>query len=207
MKFLELQSCAAGMGYLSGYKNTMIGRLSMKTIERLIISIEKLFEGVTALLMLLIMMIVVTDVSLRYLFNSPLIWAYDMIGLYLMAGVFFLSVSRTYAMHKHIGLDILVQRFPPIGRRLAEILTSVVAIPLFFLMAKVGAERAYSNWTNGDAMAGLIAWPTWIAAVLVPLGIGLLVLRMVFRLVGQIASLATGKSMVELIPITGHGAE
>lgn len=179
----------------------------MKSIERLIIYIEKLFEGVTALLMLLIMVIVVTDVSMRYFFNSPLIWAYDLIGLYLMAGVFFLSISSTYAMHKHIGVDIFVQKFTPTGRRLAEILTSLVAIPLFFLMVKVGVERAYSNWTNGDAMAGLIAWPTWIAAVLVPLGIGLLVLRMLFRLVGQIASLATGKSMVELIPISGHGAE
>lgn len=177
----------------------------MNTIERLILGVEKLFDIVAAALMLLIMMIVVADVTLRYLFNSPLIWAYDMIGLYLMAGVFFLAISGTYALHKHIGLDIVVQRLGPKGRRLAEVLTSVVSIPLFFLIAKVGAERAYSNWISGDALAGLIAWPTWIASVLVPLGVGLLVLRMVFRLLGQLASLATGRAIVELIPVITHG--
>jgi TRAP-type C4-dicarboxylate transport system permease small subunit len=179
----------------------------MKSLEQVIAAVEKLFEAVTAFLMLLIMMVVVIDVCLRYFFNSPLTWAYDLIGLYLMAGVFFLSVSSTYAMHKHIGLDILVQKFPETGRRLAEIVTSLLAIPLFALIAKVGAERAWSNWANGDAMAGLIAWPTWIAAALVPLGIGLLVLRLVFRLIGQIASLATGKSVVALVPLVGHGTE
>lgn len=179
----------------------------MKTLERLIIRIERVFEAVTALLMILIMLIVVTDVSMRYLFNSPLIWAYDVIGLYLMAGVFFLSISSTYAVHKHIGLDILLQRFSPTGRRLAEVLTSVISIPLFFLIAQVGAERAYSNWSQGDALAGLTAWPTWIASALVPLGIGLLVLRLVFRLLGQLMSLTTGRNVVELIPIIGHSAE
>lgn len=179
----------------------------MKSLEKLIVAIERAFEMVTAFLMLLIMMVVTIDVFLRYFFNSPLTWAYDLIGLYLMAGVFFLSVSSTYAMHKHIGLDILVQKFPETGRRLAEIVTSVLAIPLFALIAKVGAERAYTNWANGDAMAGLIAWPTWIAAVLVPIGIGLLVLRLVFRLIGQVASLVTGRSVVPLVPLAGHGAE
>jgi TRAP-type C4-dicarboxylate transport system permease small subunit len=179
----------------------------MNAAEQFIKKIEKLFEIITAMLMLLIMLIVVADVSMRYFFNSPLIWAYDMIGLYLMAGVFFLSISNTYAEHKHIGIDILVAKFSPNGRRLVEILTSVASIPLFFLIAKVGAERAYTNWIEGDAMAGLIAWPTWIASMLVPLGVGLLVLRLTYRLVGQIASLATGKNVVDIVPVIGHGAE
>lgn len=175
----------------------------MNTIERLIAGVEKLFDGVAAVLMLLMMVIVVTDVALRYLFNSPLIWAYDVIGLYLMAGVFFLSISGTYALHKHIGLDILIQRFSPRGRRLTEVLACVVSLPLFILMVKVGAERAYVNFVSGDALAGLIAWPTWIASALVPLGVGLLVLRMLLRLVGQLMSLATGRDVIDIIPVAG----
>lgn len=180
----------------------------MNAIERLIVGIEKLFDGVAAVLMLLIMVIVVADVTMRYVFNNPLIWAYDMIGLYLMAGVFFLSISGTYALHKHIGLDILLQRFSLRGRRLAEVLTCLVSLPLFFFIAQVGAERAYVNFVSGDAMSGLIAWPTWIASALVPLGVGLLVLRMLLRLFGQILSLVTGRDVVDIIPvITTDGAE
>lgn len=178
----------------------------MEKLERTISALERVFDVIAGVLMVVIMMVVVLDVSLRYLFRSPLIWAYDLIGLYLMAGVFFLSISGTYAAHKHIGLDILVQRFSPRGRRWAEVLTSVVSIPLFFLITWVGVVRAHENFVSGDATSGLIAWPTWIASALVPLGIGLLLLRLVFRLVGQVASLVSGRDLVENIPlITTHG--
>jgi len=180
----------------------------MAFLERIIIWIERVFDVVAALLMIVIMLIVVLDVSLRYLLHAPLVWAYDMIGLYLMVGVFFLSVSGTYAAHKHIGLDIVVQHLGPRGRRYAEIFTSVVSIPLFFFITKVGAERAYINFIHNDATSGLVAWPTWIASILVPLGIGLLLLRLIFRLAGQIASLATGRDVVENAPlITSQGSE
>ena len=90
---------------------------------RAIGAIEAAFEMVTTLLVLGIMFVVFGDVMLRYLFNKPLAWAYDLIGLYLMAGVFFLSLSGTYAAHAHVGVDILVQRLPLAWRRVSEMAT------------------------------------------------------------------------------------
>lgn len=178
----------------------------MRKLEKFILALERLSDVVSVLVMLIIMLIVVLDVGMRYLFHSPLIWAYDVIGLYFMAAVFFLSISGTYAANKHIALDILVQRFSNKGRRWAEIFVCVVSLPLFGVIAVVGAERAWGNWIHNDATSSLIAWPTWIASVLVPLGLATLLLRLVFRLVGQVASLATGRDIVENIPmISTHG--
>lgn len=41
--------------------------------------------------MFAVMMIVVGDVFMRYTFNRPFSWAYDLIALYLMAGLFYFA--------------------------------------------------------------------------------------------------------------------
>lgn len=171
----------------------------MNTLNRIITRTEGLAQDIANVLMFVIMVVVFLDVLLRYLFSSPLFWAYDVISLYLMAGVFFLSLSSAYSTHCHIGIDILVQTFSRNGQRIAEIFTCVLAIPFFSLIIVVGAERAYNHWINGDAISGLVAWPTWISAALVPIGCFLLVVRLAFRLIGHITSLVTGRNVIELL--------
>ena len=180
----------------------------MKSIETAIDRIEAVCQAIAMALILAIMLIVFSDVVGRYVFNSPIPWAYDVVNLYLMAGVFFLALSYTYAAHAHIGVDILLNKLPSAGIRLIECITCLVAIPLFGLMAKAGINRSYENWTNGDVVSGPIAWPTWIGPGFMALGASLLVLRLAFRLVGNAASLATGKSFVKPLPTGTHmGAE
>lgn len=177
----------------------------MSTLDRIISQLEAVFQIIADILIFAIMLVVFADVLLRYLFNSPLLWAYDLISLYMMAGVFFLSLSSTYAAHGHIGMDMLVRKLSPAGRRVSEIITCLTVIPLFAVMTEIGAERAYTHWANEEAISGLIAWPTWIGAAMVPVGAGLLILRLLFRLGGHIASLATGREFVALLPIAGEG--
>lgn len=176
----------------------------ISVVDRVISKAERLYEAIADAAIFAIMLIVFSDIAMRYLFNSPIAWAYDVISLYLMAAAFFLSLSSTYSAHGHIGMDILIRMLPPQWRRVMEIVTCVLAIPLFGLMTVVGAERAYNHWVNHDAISGLIAWPTWIGAAMVPAGAGLLIVRLSFRLVGQIASLVRNNDVIELIPIGGE---
>lgn len=176
----------------------------MNGLERALARVESLCGVLTVVVMLAIMGIVSADVAMRYLFHSPLSWAFDLIGLYLMAAVFFLSLSATYADNGHVGVDLLLRRLPVAGRRLAEIVTCLVAIPLFAAMAKMGAERALDNFVNNDTLSGLVPWPTWIAAALVPLGSVLLLARLALRLVGHVASLLSGREVIPVMPLGGH---
>lgn len=161
---------------------------------------------VSAVLLLTIMMIVVADVFMRYLLNRPFSFTYDLVGLYLLAGLFFLSLSDTFRVGAHVSVDILVQRLPPLGRRASEITTALVGIPVFTAIGWLGWERAWDNWVSDDVLAGAIPWPTWASAVLVPLGCGLLVLRLLLHLAGHVASLVTGTEVATLPRVLGHGA-
>src|SRR4051794_18270418 len=104
--------------------------------------------------MFAIMIIVFSDVIMRYAFNKPFSWAYDLISLYLMAGVFFLVLSEAYTERAHVSVDILQQKFSPAMIRLSEIVTCIVGITVFALIAWLGWLRTLDSFHSADVMAG-----------------------------------------------------
>src|SRR6195952_14927 len=123
--------------------------------------VEKAVSTIAAIFMFAIMIIVFSDVVMRYAFNRPFSWAYDLISLYLMAGIFFLILSEAYASHAHVSVDILQQKFPPAMIRVTEIVTCLVGIAVFSLIAWLGFLRAVDSFHASDGMAGGIPWPMW----------------------------------------------
>jgi TRAP-type C4-dicarboxylate transport system permease small subunit len=172
--------------------------------DRVLRAIDGIGETIATVLILATMAIVFADVALRHFFNSPLPWAYDLIGMYLLAGIYFLALSGSYAGHAHVGVDIIVRRLPEPFRRLSEMATSLIGTALFGAIAYAALGRAVVSFINDDRVSGLIAWPTWISSALVAVGSVLLGLRLVFRLVGNAASLALQRAVVDPLPITGE---
>jgi len=168
-------------------------------------AIERTLTVVAVVFLFVIMVLVVADVFMRYVLNRPFSFAYDLIGLYLLAGVFFLTISDALREHAHVGVDILLHRFAPAGRRLSEIVTALVGLFVFGLISKVGFDRALDNFQQNDVLAGAIPWPTWLSASLVPFGCSVLVLRLALQLVGNVLSLASNRDLYPLPPITGVG--
>src|SRR4051794_22119560 len=73
----------------------------LDVVFRALGAVEKAVSSIAAVFMFAIMIIVFSDVVMRYAFNRPFSWAYDLISLYLMAGIFFLILSEAYASHAH----------------------------------------------------------------------------------------------------------
>jgi len=160
--------------------------------------IEKFASTIAAAFMFAIMMIVFCDVIMRYAFNRPFSWAYDLISIYLMAGVFFLVLSEAYTSRAHVSVDILQQKFPPAMIRLSEIITCLVGIVVFSLIAYLGFLRAVDSFQSADVMAGAIPWPMWPSIGLVPFGAGLITIRLALHLIAHALSLATGRAVIGL---------
>lgn len=167
--------------------------------------LERALTVIAVVFLFVIMLLVVTDVFMRYALNRPFSFTYDLIGLYLLAGVFFFTLSDGLREHAHVGVDILLSRFSPAGRRLSEIITALAGLFVFVLICKVGFERALENYEQHDVLSGAIPWPTWISAALVPFGCGVLVLRLALQLVGNVLSLVSGRDLYPLPPVTGVG--
>jgi TRAP-type C4-dicarboxylate transport system permease small subunit len=167
--------------------------------------IERALTVIAVAFLFVIMVLVVADVFMRYVVNRPFSFTYDLIGLYLVAGVFFFTLSDALREHAHVGVDILLHRFSPAGRRLSEIVTALAGLFVFGLICMLGFERALENYQQHDVLAGAIPWPTWISAALVPFGCGVLVLRLMLQLVGNLLSLVSGRDLYPLPPVIGIG--
>lgn len=176
----------------------------MPTLSRLLARIETVFDWLAAAAMLLIMTVVVCDTILRYAFNSPLSWAYDLISIYLVAGVFFFSLAGTYSAGAHVNVDILQKSLPPKVIDMTEVVTAIIGVLVFALIAEAGTRRTIDAFVSGDVLSGAIGWPTWPAQALVPLGCGLLVLRLALMLVGRLLNLVTGREIVRFRRPQGH---
>lgn len=178
----------------------------MKRFDALLRRLEAAVSLVAIAALFAIMLIVVADVFMRYVLNSPFAWAYDLVGLYLLASVFFLSLSGTFAAHAHVSVDLLLHRLGPLGRRRAETLGALVGLMVMAPIAWVGFQRMLESLAGDDRLPGALPWPTWIADALVPLGAGLLALRLLLSFIGHASSLATGRDVIALTPLSGTEA-
>lgn len=166
-------------------------------------ALDTALMSVGAVLMLAMMLLVVADVALRYLFNAPLAWSYEVISSYLMPGVFFLAVSHALKVHAHVAVDLLHHRM---GRRLrfaVHAVLGMLAAPVFAFAAVVAAQRTWAEFAAGDVSTSGLGVPSWSVSVLLPLGFGLLALRLLLGAAGYAGTLLTGREWVGLPPLSG----
>lgn len=164
---------------------------------------------VGALMLFGLMCVVVADVSLRYLFNSPLHWSYDVISNYLMPGVFFLAVSHTLKAHSHVAVDILHNYVKPKTRYVFELACSALAVPAFAICAWKSFGMTLADFESGATASSGLPIPTWSVDFFLPLGFGLLTLRLALNTLGYLLTLTTNRVVLILPPISGteEGAE
>lgn len=176
----------------------------MSRFDGLLKRAEGFLSNIAALMLFLIMLIVAVDVAMRYFLHAPLTWSYDLVSMYLMVGVFFFALSDTLAHDEHVCVDILHKYMPRRLRHFTEALGYACAIVVFAAIVWISADRTIDSFAAGEVSAGAIPWPMWLSIVAAPIGAGLMLLRMVFRLIGHTASAFAGSSVVELPALAEH---
>jgi TRAP-type C4-dicarboxylate transport system permease small subunit len=166
----------------------------------LLARIETALVALSALAMAAIMCIVMLDVVMRYAFNAPLVWSYDIIGLYLVGMVFFFALSDTMQQHGHIALDIFVPFIPLRLRHAVQSAGFVASAALIAAITVLEYEQAAAAFLADDRIAGVVPFPTWVAHGVLTLGMGVLGLRCLYRAVFHAASALVGRDLVELPP-------
>lgn len=165
----------------------------MQALDRLTAAVEKAFLYLTGLGLMFIMLVIVVDVVMRYLFSAPLSWSYDLIGMYLVTLVFFLALADTFRRGGHIKVDLFESLRGTKLFAVAEILGYCASLVFFALILKQMLESGAEGMLAGDVVDGAIPWPTWPPYLIAALGAALLMIRIALNVVRRIAALASGQ--------------
>ena len=133
-------------------------------------------------------MLVSSNVFMRYVFNSPIPGAFEASGA-LWVGVVFLSLAYVQAAKGHTAVMVLVSRFPPGVRANLNLVTLILALVVFVIMTWKGAVIAWGDFQVKEVALGTVRFPIWPSKMLVPLGAGLLCLRLMVDIAHQLGQL------------------
>lgn len=83
----------------------------MKTLNRIIKSYDNIVENIVAILYGSIILIMFSQVVLRYVFNSPLIWAEEL-SRYMFVWIVYLGASIAISRKAHLEVDYFIRYLP-----------------------------------------------------------------------------------------------
>ena len=155
-------------------------------IEQILRKTELLLTYLSAVIILLLMVYVLLEVLMRYAFNSPLPGHLEGAELLLPMIVFF-AISYTQARNGHVGMSLVVEVLPIRFQRFINIFTLGLSILTCAVLAYFGAKQAYFAYEINDVTMTPPYWPIWPSASIVPIGYGLLALRMSLQILQHIA--------------------
>ena len=100
------------------------------------------------------------DVSLRYIFNSPLIWGSEVSAL-ILSIVFFAGLPQVTGMQGHIRMDMLYRLMGPKMKGVTDVATglcgAIFALLLVYQSFKSTIEMYH--WKEGAEMIDIPYWP------------------------------------------------
>lgn len=157
-------------------------------------TIEMVTAGLAALgavAIAVIMALTVTDVIRRTLTDKAIQGVIEAAPLLLLAATA-LGLGYAEQTRVHVRTSMVTSRIPRAARLVLRSLGSIVSIAVLGWIAWESLIRAIDAVSNSDVTPGFVAFPTWPALVLVPVGFGLFALHVVLRLVDDLRALLSG---------------
>jgi len=123
---------------------------------------------VASFLVLIIMILVVMEVTLRYGFNNPTIWAWD-VNIQLFAAFIFLGAGYTLLHRTIITVDVLYNRFPPKWKAVADVVTYVCCLTFCAVITWGGTVMAVKSWAVLETSRTFFFFSLYYIKTLIPI--------------------------------------
>lgn len=157
-------------------------------IGRWISRVEDICVAASALALAAMMLIIVAAVVFRYLLGSPFSWSLGFIEDYLLVAFFFLAVSYTFRIGGHVSIDLLVRRLPLRVQGVLALVGNGLSLVFFALICYAGVLLTRDAWLTSEIPppgGADLSWPVWTSYIFVPIGIAVLVLRLIYAVLSR----------------------
>jgi TRAP-type C4-dicarboxylate transport system permease small subunit len=142
--------------------------------SRLARAIEKIETAIIATIVLAMVVLAGAQILLRNLFETGFAWADPLLRAMVLWSAM-LGALAAARDDKHIGLDLLTHFLHGRARRVARTIALVFAALLSAAMAWYGGRLVALDFDGGQPVGAI---PGWVVELILPVGFGLLALRL-----------------------------
>ena len=122
---------------------------------KIILPVKKIFLTLSTVCLSLMMFLTALDVGLRYLFNSPIPGALELVE-YMMALIVPFALTIAASKKAHIGVEIVMDRFPKRFRASVACATNLAVFALYGLITWQSFLYIFEQHASGMTSAVLL---------------------------------------------------
>jgi len=150
--------------------------------EKQLRKIERAFCYAAAGLVFVMIFPTTVDVFLRYVFNAPLPEMFQLTE-FMMVGVVYFAIAYVQQLKDHIRIEAATQWLPPRIQEILDIFGYGVGFIIFAIISWQTGRIAWEAWETADYTMGIVQFPLWPAKSILPIGTGLLTLRLLVDII------------------------
>ena len=148
-----------------------------KIIDAVYSAIERVMRYLTIVLLVLMVIIVFANVVSRYYLHASLAWSEE-VARFMLVWLVFIGSFLAYIHDEHLGLDILVTKFPPTLRKIVGLFTNILIIFALYAVMEGGYLLMRDNF---DWLSPAAEIPQGYVYFIVPFVCGLMILQAVLK--------------------------
>ncbi len=144
--------------------------------------------------MFLVVAIVSYEVSMRYLFHRPTLWASEAM-IFCCGFVYVLGAAWTLLENRHVKIDIVWEKLSPRGRRLLNVITFIFFLLYMVLMLREGSRFALDSFELRETSGSPWDPPVYPLKVAFVVGIVMLILQGTSKFIRDLYFVIKGKEL------------
>lgn len=151
-------------------------------MEKVKLKISNIERIIFIVIMVSMALILISHVTLRYVFNKPLIWS-DEVASLLQGTMTFLGIGYCFTRKQHISLSLVYDRVPPVVQAILDIITNLIMLVCLAIMVRVGFKYV----SNQMVQLGTVSWLyKSYFYVFIPIGFIIAIFHVLERLISAI---------------------
>ncbi|WP_353471694.1 TRAP transporter small permease [Salipiger sp. H15] len=152
----------------------------MNVIGTILRKLEDTLHLLGCLGLLVVVALINADILMRLVLHKPVQIQFELTELYLMPALATLSLSRVFRDGGHLALDFVPEHLPGLLGTVIDKLRLLLPALFFGLVTWMSGKFALHAFQSGEVEYGVVDWPLGWAYAIVPLGCGVLVLRLIY---------------------------
>jgi C4-dicarboxylate transporter, DctQ subunit len=150
-------------------------------LERVTDRINSFFILIGAIMLVGLMILVNTDLFLRFFFKSPVLGITEVTEIFLLY-ITFLGAAWVFRDDGHVVVDVLLYNLMPGSRKVFEVQNNIIVGIISFVLVYYGTLTTIDHFMRGARNPTILETPIALVTGVIPVGAAVLLLEVLIKL-------------------------